>query len=151
MTIAKATLSDRLELLAFKYFYIDADHHASSRYTIEFNVGKESQSSNGILVPRSSGYKEWLSSLFNMANMINGYNNSYVSDCGNILNWNADQLVFVLRAHFLSKQSQTTIVYAIIKGNKILKTESNMPTIGYIFSDSIESDFSNFHSRSIWE
>ena len=65
--------------------------------------------------------------------------------CGKINN----QLVFVVREPFLSKQSQATIGYGTLTGNQILNIESHIPTKGIIFSDGIESDFLNFNSRSI--
>ena len=46
VTMAKATLNDGQVLLAFNDFYIGADSHVSSRYSIEFNGKKEQQSSS---------------------------------------------------------------------------------------------------------
>ena len=150
VTMAKATLNDGQELLAFNDFYIGADSHVSSRYSIEFNGIKEQQSSSGIIVSTGAGSTGWLSSIFNMTNNISGYfhNESHYSTK---LEWNANQLVFVVREPFLSKQSQTNIGYGIITENTTLKIESNMPTKGIIFSDGIESDFLNFNSGSIVE
>lgn len=151
VTMAKAILNDGQELLAFNDFYIGADSHVSSRYSIEFNSKKEQQSSSGIIVSTGAGSTGWLSSIFNMANNINGYHNTNTTDCGTILNWNENKLVFVVREPFLSKQSQTNIGYGIITARKKLKIKSNMPTKGIIFSDGIESDFLNFNSGSIVE
>lgn len=148
VTMAKATLNDGQELLAFNDFYIGADSHVSSRYSIEFNKDKEQQSSSGIIVSTGAGSTGWLSSIFNMTNNINGYHNSNTSDYETISNWNENKLVFVVREPFLSKQSQTNIGYGIIEKNRTLKIESNMPTKGIIFSDGIESDFLNFNSGS---
>jgi NAD kinase len=151
VTMAKATLNDGQELLAFNDFYIGADSHVSSRYSIEFNGKKEQQSSSGIIVSTGAGSTGWLSSIFNMANNINGYHNTNSVDCGTALNWNENKLVFVVREPFLSKLSQTNIGYGILDGKNTLKIESNMPTKGIIFSDGIESDFLNFNSGSIVE
>lgn len=151
VTMAKATLNDGQELLAFNDFYIGADSHVSSRYSIEFNGIKEHQSSSGIIVSTGAGSTGWLSSIFNMANNINRYHNTNSVDCGTTLNWNENKLVFVVREPFLSKQSRTNIGYGTIEKNSTLKIASNMPTKGVIFSDGIESDFLKFNSGSIVE
>ncbi|MBU2929278.1 NAD(+)/NADH kinase [Winogradskyella psychrotolerans] len=148
VTMAKATLNDGQELLAFNDFYIGADSHVSSRYSIEYKGIKEQQSSSGIIVSTGAGSTGWLSSIFNMTNNISEYFHNE-SRCSNKLEWNANQLVFVVREPFLSKQSQTNIGYGIITENTTLKIESNMPTKGIIFSDGIESDFLNFNSGSV--
>lgn len=148
VTMAKATLNDGQVLLAFNDFYIGADSHVSSRYKIEFNGKKEQQSSSGIIISTGAGSTGWLSSIFNMANNISEYYNSDKNNCGTILDWNDNKLVFVVREPFMSKMSQTNIGYGIITRNKKLKIESNMPTKGIIFSDGIESDFLNFNSGS---
>lgn len=151
VTMAKATLNDGQILLAFNDFYIGADSHISSRYSIEFNGKKEQQSSSGIIISTGAGSTGWLSSIFNMANNINEYNNSNINDCGTTLDWNDNKLIFVVREPFSSKMSQTNIGYGMITKNKTLKIESNMPRKGVIFSDGIESDFLNFNSGSIVE
>lgn len=151
VTMAKATLNDGQILLAFNDFYIGADSHISSRYSIEFNGEKEQQSSSGIIVSTGAGSTGWLSSIYNMANNISEYYNSDSNDCGTTLDWNDNKLVFVIREPFLSKMSQTNIGYGIITRNKKLKIESNMPTKGVIFSDGIESDFLKFNSGSVVE
>jgi NAD kinase len=148
VTMAKATLNDGQVLLAFNDFYIGADSHVSSRYSIEFNGKKEQQSSSGIIISTGAGSTGWLSSIFNMANNISEYYNSDINDCGTTLDWNDNKLVFVVREPFMSKMSQTNIGYGIITSNKKLKIESNMPTKGVIFSDGVESDFLNFNSGS---
>ena len=151
VTMAKATLNDGQQLLAFNDFYIGADSHVSSRYSIAFNGKKEQQSSSGIIVATGAGSTGWLSSVFNMTNNINAQLNTTANPCGTTLNWNTNQLVFVVREPFLSKQSQTTIGYGIINATNTLKIESHMPTKGIIFSDGIESDFLNFNSGSVVE
>jgi hypothetical protein len=146
--MAKATLNDGQELLAFNDFYIGADSHVSSKYSIEYKGIKEQQSSSGIIVSTGAGSTGWLSSIFNMTNNISDYFHNE-SHCSTKLEWNANQLVFVVREPFLSKQSQTKIGYGIIGANNTLKIESNMPTKGIIFSDGIESDFLNFNTGSV--
>ncbi|WP_347173849.1 sugar kinase [Polaribacter uvawellassae] len=147
VTMAKATLNDGQVLLAFNDFYIGADSHVSSRYSIEFNGEKEQQSSSGIIISTGAGSTGWLSSIFNMTNNISEYYNSK-NNSGTTLNWDANKLVFVVREPFRSKMSQINIGYGIITKTNKLRIESNMPTKGIIFSDGIESDFLNFNSGS---
>ena len=151
VTMAKAQLNDGQTLLAFNDFYIGADSHISSRYSIEFSGKKEQQSSSGIIVSTGAGSTGWLSSIFNMTNNINGYHKSTTDKCGTVLNWDDNKLVFVVREPFLSKTSKASIGYGLITNTKKLIIESNMPTKGIIFSDGIEADFLNFNSGSIVE
>ena len=151
VTMAKAQLNDGQTLLAFNDFYIGADSHVSSRYSIEFNGNKEEQSSSGILISTGAGSTGWLSSIFNMTNTINKHHNKNSKNNKTTLDWNDNKLIFVVREPFLSKMSQTNIGYGEITKNRKLKIESNMPTNGVIFSDGVESDFLNFNSGSIVE
>jgi len=151
VTMAKATLNDGQVLLAFNDFYIGADSHVSSRYTIEFNDKKEQQSSSGIIISTGAGSTGWLSSVFNMANNINGILNPNTYQAGMTLDWGDNKLLFIVREPFLSKVTQTEIGFGVINKHQKLKIESNMPTKGVIFSDGIESDFLNFNSGSIVE
>jgi len=151
VTMAKAQLNDGQALYAFNDFYIGAATHVSSRYTIAFNGKQEKQSSSGIIVSTGAGSTGWLSSIFNMTNTINSVHNKNRSDCGTILNWDDDKLVFVVREPFLSKQSQIGIGYGVITKRKTLTIESHMPSKGGIFSDGIETDFINFNSGSTVE
>ncbi len=148
VTMAKATLNDGQTLLAFNDFYIGADSHVSFRYDIEFKGKKERQSSSGIIVSTGAGSTGWLSSIFNMKNNINGYDNFSERENQAQLEWDDNKLVFVVREPFLSKVTQIDIGFGIITKRQTLKIESNMPTKGVIFSDGIESDFLNFNSGS---
>ena len=151
VTMAKATLNDGQVLMAFNDFYIGADSHVSFRYNIEFNGKKEQQSSSGIIISTGAGSTGWLSSIFNMTNNISDYYNNDKNECGTTLEWNDNELVFVVREPFMSKMSETNIGYGIITKNKTLRIASNMPTKGVIFSDGVESDFLNFNSGNMVE
>lgn len=151
VTMAKAKLNDGQTLLAFNDFYIGADSHVSSRYSIEFNGKKENQSSSGIIISTGAGSTGWLSSIFNMTNNINAFQNKDFYAKEAMLDWNEDKLVFVVREPFLSKMSEVGIGYGVVTKTKKLKIESNMMSKGVIFSDGIESDFLNFNSGSIVE
>lgn len=148
VTMAKAELNDGQTLLAFNDFYIGVNSHVSSRYSIAYDGKKERQSSSGVIVSTGAGSTGWLSSVFNMANNINQFQNK-TSKCYRAkLDWDDDKLIFVVREPFLSKMSKINIGYGVITKTKTLKIESNMPTKGVIFSDGIESDFLNFNSGS---
>lgn len=151
VTMAKATLNDGQTLLAFNDFYIGADSHISSRYTIQFGSKKEQQSSSGIIVSTGAGSSGWLSSIFNMANNINNHNRHEKKNLKKTLDWGANRLAFVVREPFRSKMSQTNIGFGMISPQQKLKIESQMPAKGIIFSDGIEADFLNFNSGSIVE
>ena len=146
VTMAKAELNDGQTLLAFNDFYIGANSHISSRYRISFNNESEDQSSSGILVSTGAGSTGWLSSVFNMAQNINSQYALSIPQRGRTMDWQDDELVFVVREPFLSRMSQTGIGYGIITKNRPLTIESYMPSKGVIFSDGIESDFLHFNS-----
>jgi len=94
--MAKAQLNDGQTLYAFNDFCIGVATHMSSRYTIVFTGQQEKQSSSGIIVSTGAGSTGWLSSIFNMTNNINRIKNKKNVDCGTILNWDDDKLVFVV-------------------------------------------------------
>jgi NAD kinase len=151
ITMAKATLNDGQELLAFNDFYIGSNSHVSSRYKLEYYGQKEQQSSSGVIVSTGAGSTGWLSSIYNMTQHIQSINH----DKPNVstrnragIPWNAEQLIFVVREPFLSKQSQIGLIHGVITDSQTLKIESHMPTKGVIFSDGIESDFIHFNSGS---
>lgn len=151
VTMAVAKLNDGQTLLAFNDFYIGADSHVSSRYIIEFDGEKESQSSSGILISTGAGSTGWLSSIFNMTRNIIKYKNSGETNFNRKISWDDDKLLFVVREPFLSKSSETSIGYGVINKRKKLRIQSNMPSKGVIFSDGIESDFLSFNSGSYVE
>lgn len=150
VTLAKATMNDGQTLLAFNDFYVGADSHVSSRYTIDFNGAKENQSSSGILISTGAGSTGWLSSVFNMTNNINRTSHNK-SNASTTWDWDEEKLVFVVREPFVSKMSQATIGFGIISKFSTLRIESHMPTKGVIFSDGIESDFIKFNTGSTVE
>ena len=151
VTMARATLNDGQSLMAFNDFYIGANSHVSSRYTLDFMGERESQSSSGIIVSTGAGSTGWLSSVFNMANRIHSFYGNKNNVCGSKLSWDDDKLVFVLREPFRSKTSAINQVFGYITGQKKLIIESSMPANGVIFSDGIETDFLNFNSGSTVE
>ncbi|WP_420320865.1 sugar kinase [Flagellimonas sp.] len=146
VTMAKATMNDGQELLAFNDFYIGAASHVSSRYNLEFRGKRESQSSSGILISTGAGSTGWISSVFNTTNNINQHFYKQKRIFNTDLDWEDEKLLFVVREPFLSKMSQIDLGYGIITKNTQLKIESKMPQNGVIFSDGIEADFLNFNS-----
>lgn len=151
VTLAKATLNDGQTLLAFNDFYIGANSHVSSRYTIEYNGYSERQSSSGILVATGAGSTGWLSSVFNMVYNVQSHQGSARSRRPYQQSWGDDTLTFVVREPFLSKTSGTSIGFGSISKGTSLKIESHMTNNGVIFSDGIESDFLHFNSGSVVE
>lgn len=149
VTMAKATLNDGQELLAFNDFYIGAKSHVSSRYTINFEDKTESQSSSGIIISTGAGSTGWLSSIFNMTRNINRFSGKALSNLDFSLSWDANKLIFIVREPFLSKTSEVNLGFGAIDSNNLLKIESHMSTGGVIFSDGIESDYLNFNAGAV--
>lgn len=143
ITMAKATLNDGQTLLAFNDFFIGPASHISARYNIKIGDENENQSSSGIIVSTGAGSTGWLSSVCNQVSKMSD------SDTEIEMDWDDDQLFFVVREPFESKHSSANIVYGYIDDAHPLIVESFMPQKGVIFSDGIEKDFLNFNSGAI--
>ena len=171
VTMAEARLNDGQRLLAFNDLFIGPQTHRSARYKLTYQQKTESQSSSGIIVSTGAGATGWLSSLINMANGVNsvfGSKSSMPSSFSKVksvkakspnkpliqqprLEWDANQLIFVVREPFLSRTSTINISAGRILGKDTLRIESMMSQNGVIFSDGIESDFLTFNSGTIAE
>ena len=65
------------------------------------------------------------------------------------IDWEAEQLAFVVREPFISKTSSATIVCGYVTPQTPLVIHSEMPEGGVVFSDGVESDFLAFNSGAI--
>lgn len=149
VSMAQASLNDGQNLLAFNDLFIGVKSHISARYRIRAGAQEENQSSSGIIVSTGAGATGWLSSLFNMANGLQaGFGNPGQHVSAPALDWEADQLIFVVREPFLSKTSGSSIVCGAVTSATPLVLESQMPEGGVIFSDGVESDFLAFNAGS---
>jgi hypothetical protein len=133
--------------------FIGARSHVSARYAIQFIGRSEQHSSSGIIVSTGAGSTGWLSSLFNMANGLlaefpptstpGSLHLAYPS-----LQWESDQLLFIVREPFISKLSGAQIVCGRITPDQPLVLRSEMADGGVIFSDGVEADFLPFNAGS---
>lgn len=152
ISMAQALLNDGQSLLAFNDLFIGAKTHISARYKIRTQERVEHHSSSGIIVSTGVGSTGWLSSLFNMAD---GMYEAFSRNEKDIelprlrMNWEADQLVFVVREPFISKTSGAEIVSGLVTPQLPLVLESEMAEGGVIFSDGVEADFLPFNSGAI--
>lgn len=150
ITMAEANLNDGQRLLAFNDLFIGRQDHVSARYRIDVGNGRvEHHSSSGIIVSTGAGATGWLSSLFNMANgMLAGFGSG-----DNVqpptMNWDTDQLLYVVREPFVSKTSAAGIVCGTITPETPLLLESGMPEGGVIFSDGVTADYLAFNAGTI--
>lgn len=150
VTMAEARLNDGQRLLAFNDFFIGPTSHISMRYRIDFDRHQEEQSSSGIIVSTGAGSTGWLSSLVNQTNgLLSAFHKNDTNKFRIKMNWEADQLAFVVREPFQSKYSSTSLTAGIIDTSRPLTIESYMPSNGLIFSDGIEADFMHFNSGAI--
>jgi NAD kinase len=146
ISMARVELNDGQHLYAFNDFFIGANSHISSRYTIKYNEKTERQISSGIIVSTPAGSTGWLSSIFNMANGIASYSGDHRQIIPGKLNWEDKKLIFVVREPFLSRWSRITISAGTVEGDSGIEIESHMPEKGVIFSDGMENDFLEFNS-----
>ncbi len=151
VSMAEAKSNDGQRLLAFNDFFIGTGSHISARYTITYGDNSEFHSSSGVIVSTPAGSTGWLSSLINMAN---GIGNNFGKNKGiqiqqQKMEWEEEQLIFIVREPFASKHSNANLVAGKLYKNEFLQIESQMPENGVIFSDGIESDFITFNSGTI--
>jgi NAD kinase len=151
ITMAEASLNDGQRILAFNDLFIGVRTHTSARYRISFDNRSEPHSSSGIIVSTGAGSTGWLSSTFNMAagimRLLEGKDRSASQPIR--LDWEDEQLVFVVREPFVSKTSQASIVAGVITPASELVLESHTPEGGLIFSDGVEADYVHFNSGAI--
>ncbi|MCB1159439.1 MAG: sugar kinase [Leptospiraceae bacterium] len=154
VSMALVEMNDGQTLYGFNDVFIGPRSHTSARYSITFRDSSENHSSSGIIISTGAGSTGWLSSMFNMAKGIcqafPGTGKNHLSldfDCR--LNWDAEELRFIVREPFISRTSEASLIAgSILKGEKLI-LESNMSNNGVIFSDGIDSDFIQFNSGSI--
>ena len=150
ISMAEARLNDGQSLLAFNDLFIGVRSHTSARYLIRSGEREEHQSSSGVIVSTGVGSSGWLSSLFNMANgLLAGFSETGQPLPALRLDWEADQLIFVVREPFVSKTSGAEIACGQISPQTWLQLESEMPDGGVIFSDGVETDFLAFNAGAI--
>jgi len=151
ITMAEACLNDGQRMLAFNDLFIGVRSHTSARYQITFGDRSEPHSSSGIIVSTGAGSTGWLSSMFHMAAGIArllGTRDEELEQAVR-LDWEAEELVFVVREPFVSKVSQAGIVAGRIEAGEELVLESRTPENGVIFSDGVEADYVAFNSGAI--
>lgn len=148
ITMAEASLNDGQRLLAFNDLFIGRQDHVSARYKIEAGDDGRSEhhSSSGIIVSTGAGATGWLSSLFNMANGMMAMFGSGAELQPPVMNWDSDQLLYVVREPFVSKTSAADIVCGAITPEAPLRLESAMPEGGVIFSDGVIADYLAFNA-----
>jgi hypothetical protein len=153
ISMAAATLNDSQTLLAFNDLFIGAKSHVSARYKIMQGDHEEHHSSSGIIVSTGIGSSGWLSSLFNMANgmyAVFSHAREHTAVLPPVrMQWESDQLVFVVREPFVSKTSGAAIVSGLVSPASPLVIESEMADGGVIFSDGVETDFLPFNSGAV--
>ncbi len=148
VTLARATLDDGQQLLAFNDFFIGAQSHVSARYRLHIGEQAEDQSSSGILVSTGAGSTGWLQSIYaGAAGVIEHLGGKVVPPAEfPRLPWDTDQLVYSVREPFPSLTTGTTLVHGQFGRKQSLIVESQMGNNGVIFSDGIESDFLAFNT-----
>ncbi|TAF64945.1 MAG: sugar kinase [Cytophagales bacterium] len=149
ITMAEVQMNDGQRLLAFNDFFIGPTSHTSARYLITYNGQTETHSSSGLIVSTGAGATGWLSSLFNMANGIHQNFGNPHNCLKPVMNWDSNNLVFIVREPFLSRTSQINVSAGIITQDNELVVESLMANNGIIFSDGVEADKLRFNSGNI--
>jgi len=138
VTLAEAVLGDGQRLLAFNDLFLGARTHVSARYRITAGGRTERHSSSGVIVSTGAGSTGWLSSCYARA-----------AEPAPRLDWEADELAFVVREPFASRTTQTGVASGRIAAGAELVVESLMPSGGCVFSDGVEADFLGFDAGAV--
>lgn len=148
VTMAKASLSDGQELLAFNDLFVGPRSHVSARYHIEQAGNGEDQSSSGIIISTGAGSTGWMKSIYaGAAGIIEALGGKVsMPEAGSRFDWDADHLVYAVREPWPSKTSRSTMVFGVITPDKPLTLNSYMAEHGVIFSDGIENDYVKFNA-----
>lgn len=150
ISMALASLNDGQQLLAFNDLFVGLSDHRSARYRIQLGEREERHSSSGVIVSTGAGATGWLSSMFNMANgMLTYFSDGGLRLSPPTLDWETEQLVFVVREPFASKTSGAEIVTGVVTREQPLIIESEMAESGLIFSDGVAADFLAFNAGSV--
>jgi NAD kinase len=151
VTLARATLTDGQQLLAFNEFFVGASSHVSARYEIRLRDDEELQSSSGIIVSTGAGSTGWLQSVYRgAAGVVEALGGKVIPPRnGGRRDWGDEYLVFAVREPFPSKATGTSIVYGRITPDSPLRIRSHMGNNGVIFSDGIEADYLSFNHGAV--
>jgi NAD kinase len=146
VTMAEARLNDGQRLLAFNDFFVGKSNHTSARYKISFGEKTENHSSSGLIISTGAGSTGWLSSVFNeVSGLFQVFGGSQYAFSYQ-MNWEDEQLCFVVREPYKSPFTGADIVAGMINRRMELTIESQMPENGVIFSDGVLEDFLEFNS-----
>lgn len=150
VTLAEVSTNDGQKMLAFNDFFLGCKSHTSARYTVEYNFQTEPQSSSGMIVSTGAGSTGWMSSVFNMAERLNGLMGIDAAQAKRPrISMEDSQLIWAVREPFISNRSSAQMVGGVLEMDDELVVGSQMDGNGVIFSDGIESDFIEFNSGSI--
>lgn len=151
VTLARATLADGQELLAFNDFFVGAGGHVSARYALTVEGRTEVQSSSGIIISTGAGSTGWLQSVYaGAAGVISALGGQVIPPPnGGRFGWDSRQLVFAVREPFPSRTTGTRLVYGAVEERRPLVVESQMAADGVIFSDGVPTDFLPFNRGAV--
>jgi len=139
LTMAEAKLEDGQIVYGLNDIFVGMRTHISARYEIEYNRGKERQSSSGIIICTGTGSTAWMSS---KAAEVRSYGGTFAEVP---YKRDAAHLVFAVREPYPSNHTQTNIVHGKI-GAQPLRITSQMPANGVIYSDGVEDDYLEFNA-----
>ena len=151
VTLARTTLADGQQLLAFNDFFVGAASHVSARYEIGVGDRQEFQSSSGVIISTGAGSTGWLQSVYRgAAGIVEALGGQVIPPPdGGRLDWSDEYLVFAVREPFPSKATGSSIVYGTITPDLPLRITSHMGSNGVIFSDGIEADYLSFNHGAV--
>ena len=145
VSLAEVKLRDGQRLLAFNDLFIGPEVHISARYQLRYRGTQEDQSSSGILIATGAGTTGWLSSLYHMAQALQGGR----AVAAPRMDWESRELYFVVREPFLSRTSGVSLTAGPLGPGEVLEVASRMPRRGIIFSDGIVEDFLAFNAGAV--
>lgn len=128
-TMAQATTSDGLKIIALNEIYVGHRTHQSSRYRLSFSGKEERHSSSGLIVCTGTGSTGWAKSV-----------SLRRQGCAPLPEPTSSDLTFLVREPWPSVRTGTSLADGRFGSDGALVVTSEMNDGGVVFGDGIEQD-----------
>ena len=146
LPFVRAAIDDDRVIWGINDIFIGRKDHVSARYQLSFNGVDETQSSSGIIVSTGVGSSGWMRSVAVMVAGLTDTNKA--QKLARLPDKASSELVFVVREPFPSPTTGTQIVTGRVIPGRPLVVSSAMPSGGFIFSDGIVEQATEWNAGS---
>jgi hypothetical protein len=128
-TMVRAALDDGQELLALNEIFVGHESHQSARYVLEFDGGRERQSSSGVIVATGTGATGWAASI-----------NRQRAQPLALPAPTDDRLAWFVREPWPSPATAVALTAGLAGRDRVLRITSELNAGAVAFGDGIEGD-----------